>query len=205
MRIGRLGGERRALAEALVLAFLAVLVFSAPTWANQDCKWFGTRPFCDGKCGAGYVYTGLRQSCTTGSRRFCCSATYVHPGKNCKWAGNEFSMLYVCDDTNPPKPPPPPSIFTAIAIDGKGRWGASIMKDGNFTAPADAMKRCGSGCKVVMQGPGRCVAFAQSKGKEYWVGFAHGDNRDEVQRIALKGCTDRAPKGTCKLEHVNCF
>jgi hypothetical protein len=100
-------------------------------------------------------------------------------------------------------PPPPGGFFAAVAMDGKGHWGASIQKDD--TAPADALHRCGSGCKVVMQGPGRCVAVAQSKSGGYWIGYAHGDNKDEVQRIALKGCTDRAPPGSCRVEHVNCL
>ena len=115
-------------------------------------------------------------------------------------------MLYVCDDTKPQKKPKVQQTWAAIAVDGKGRWGASIITDdGPFLAADDAKRRCGSGCKVVMQGPGRCVAFAQSKSGGYWLGHSHGDNRDVVRNIALNGCAKGAPVGTCRVEHVNCL
>lgn len=71
---------------------------SAPASAQNGCGWYGSRPFCDGQCPAGLVYTGQREACTTGSRRFCCPARYVTPGVNCKWVGHPGNMLWVCDD-----------------------------------------------------------------------------------------------------------
>jgi Domain of unknown function (DUF4189) len=192
----------------IILGYMSAVVFAMPIWAQQGCAWFGSRPFCDGQCPAGFVYTGQRESCTTGSRRFCCPAQMerVPPGsKNCKWVGNPGSMLFVCDD-------PEFVAWAAVAVDGKGRWGASIIppsvngptKTADL-ARADALRRCGAGCKVVMAGKGRCVAVAQSQSGGYWVGYASGNDRATVQDIATRGCTDRAPPGSCRLEHVNCL
>jgi Domain of unknown function (DUF4189) len=190
------------------LAFVSVGTFSTPTWAQQGCEWFGTRPFCDGQCPSTHVYTGQRESCTTGSRRFCCPASYerVREGSvNCKWVGKPGSMLYVCDD-------PEFVPWAAVAIDGKGGWGASIKPPSVIgptrtadDARADARRRCGANCKVVMAGKGRCVAVAQSKSGGYWVGYAHGTTKSFVQDGAMKSCNDLAPPGSCRLEHVNCL
>lgn len=192
----------------MVLACAAAAVFSMPTRAQPGCAWFGTKPFCDGQCPSDQVYTGQRESCTTGSRRFCCPARYQSVpkgGVNCKWAGSPGSMLYVCDD-------PEAVPWAAVAIDGKGGWGASIIapsmngpRSMADSARADAVRRCGANCKVVMSGKGRCVAVAQSKSGGYWIGYAYGDNRAVVQGIATRGCADRAPPGSCRLEHVNCL
>ena len=95
--------------------------------------------------------------------------------------------------------------WAAVAMDGRGRWGASIQSAGRAAAEQDALRRCGAGCRIIMHGAGRCVGVAQSLSGGYWIGYAHGDDRAAVQRIALKGCTDRAPRGTCRLEHVNCL
>ena len=182
--------------------------FAAPLWAQQGCAWYGSRPFCDGQCPAGTVYTGQRESCTTGSRRYCCPAQLQRAPKgatNCKWVGKPGTMLYVCDD-------PEAVAWAAVAVDGKGRWGASIMPPVPATpsktanqARADALRRCGAGCKVVMAAKGRCVAVVQSLSGGYWVGYAAGDTTAIVKDIATRGCTDRAPQGSCRLEHVNCL
>jgi len=109
-----------------------------------------------------------------------------------------------------PKPKGPPinipGTFAAVAVDGTGRWGASIHSGGSVVAERDEIRRCGGRAgRVVMLGAGRCVAFAQSRSGGYWIGFAHGNNRAAVQGIAMRGCTDRAPPGSCRLEHVNCL
>jgi hypothetical protein len=186
-----------------MVACACLVGFSELTWAQQGCAWFGSRPFCDGQCPSGFVYTGQRESCTTGSRRYCCPAKYVTPGINCKWVGRPGSMLYVCDD---PRAVP----WAAVAFDGKGRWGASIIPysiQGKTSdkAEADALRRCGSDCTIAMRGEGRCVAVAQSMSGGYWIGYAHGNDRAVVQGVALRGCTDRAPAGSCRLEHINCL
>jgi hypothetical protein len=61
---------RGFLLTALATAIL-VGVSPAPSFA-EECRWFGTRPFCDGQCPSGWRYTGHREACTTGSRRLCC-------------------------------------------------------------------------------------------------------------------------------------
>src|ERR1043166_326298 len=188
----------------LILIYVSAVSFSAPTLAQEGCAWFCTRPFCDGQCPAGFVYTGQRQSCTTGSRRFCCPARLVTPGVNCHWVGRPGSMLWVCDAPPPPPRPAPAPPWVAVAINDAGGWGASIQSGGSTLAVPDALKRCGNGCRIVTQGPGRCVAVATSRTGGVWFGYAHGDDRSVVQQIAIKGCTDRAPGG-CRLVHVNCL
>lgn len=66
----RIACTRDFLLTALATAIL-VGVSPAPSLA-EECRWFGTRPFCDGQCPSGWRYTGRREACTTGSRRFCC-------------------------------------------------------------------------------------------------------------------------------------
>jgi hypothetical protein len=190
------------------LALLLAVLAPAPAEAQNGCGWYGTRPFCDGQCPSGMVYTGRRESCTTGSRRYCCPATMQRGTenlRNCQWAGSPPNMLYVCDD-------PRGGPYAAIAIDKKGRWGASIKPPsrqgpGNTDQEArrDALRRCGPGCQVVMSGQGKCVAFAHSNSGGYWIGLARGGDRPSVERIALDGCTKGAPPGTCRLQHANCL
>jgi hypothetical protein len=114
-------------------------------------------------------------------------------------------MLYACDD-------PLVGPYAAVAIDRKGHWGASLMPPSSLgpdktliDVKADALRRCGGGCQVVMTGQGKCVALAQSTSNGYWVGYAHGSDRAAVERVAMSGCTKGAPAGTCRMEHVNCL
>lgn len=96
--------RRRSLAQAAaalritLLVCIAAATFAAPASAQKGCAWYGTPPFCDGQCPGGMVYTGQREACTTGSRRYCCPSHYVTPGVNCNWVGKPGRMLYVCDD-----------------------------------------------------------------------------------------------------------
>ena len=187
-----------------ILAYMSAVGFSAPSWAQDGCSWFGTRPFCDGQCPSGFAYTGRRESCTTGSRRYCCPARFMTPGKNCQWVGNPGSILWVCDAPPPKPPPPPPPPWVAVAISDAGSWGASIQSEGSTVAVPDALHRCGNGCRIAAQGPGRCVAVAESKTGGVVFGYAFGDDVNAVRGIAMKGCTDRASKG-CQLVHSNCL
>jgi Domain of unknown function (DUF4189) len=93
----------------------------------------------------------------------------------------------------------------AVAIHTSGRWGAALNVAPSKAVAADALKRCGGGCSIAALGPGRCVAVAFSRASGIWFGYAHGDDRTRVEAIAMKGCTDRAPQGTCRMEHVNCI
>jgi Domain of unknown function (DUF4189) len=94
--------------------------------------------------------------------------------------------------------------YAAVAIGERGAWGASLGLSTANAANADAVRRCGGNCRVVMTGPGRCVAVAVSSRGGIWYGYAYGNDRQTVQRIAMKGCTDRAPGGSCAIKHVNC-
>lgn len=83
---------------ALVTAMSAfVWISTSPGWSQDGCQWFGSRPFCDGNCPAGFVYTGHRESCTTGSRRYCCPTHLAPSGVNCKWVGDPGSLFWACD------------------------------------------------------------------------------------------------------------
>jgi hypothetical protein len=199
----------RSMTGVIVAVFIVFAgVFVTKASAQEGCAWYGSRPLCDGQCPAGSVYTGQRQACFTGSRRFCCPSRYVRNAEglsNCKWTGSPGSMLYVCDD-------PEWGPYAAVAIDSKGRWGASIMPpslDGPLAtknrARADALKRCGSGCSVVVSGKGQCVAVSESKTGGYWIGYAYGATRQFVTSAASRGCADRAPNGTCRVTHANCL
>ena len=95
--------------------------------------------------------------------------------------------------------------YAAVAVDGRGAWGASLGQSTPDAAGADAVSRCGGNCRVVMTGRGRCVAFADSSNGGYWYGHAYGDNAGTVQSIAMEGCSAGAPVGTCRIKHVNCI
>ena len=95
--------------------------------------------------------------------------------------------------------------YAAVAVDGRGAWGASLGLSTSRAAGADAVRRCGGSCRVAMTGRGRCVAFADSSSGGYWYGHAYGDNSQAVRRIAMQGCSAGAPQGTCRIKHVNCI
>ena len=95
--------------------------------------------------------------------------------------------------------------YAAAAVDGRGAWGASLGRSTRNEAGADAVRRCGGNCRVVMVGPGRCVAFADSSSGGYWYGHAYGNDNEAVRRIAMQGCSAGAPRGTCHVKHVNCI
>ncbi len=95
--------------------------------------------------------------------------------------------------------------YAAVAVDGRGVWGASLGLSTPRAAGTDAVRRCGGNCRVVMTGHGRCVAFAASASGGYWYGHAYGENGEVVRRIAMQGCSAGAPGGTCRIQHVNCI
>lgn len=76
----------------LVLSMALLIATNSPSAAIQECRWFGTKPFCDGKCPSGWSYTGRREGCTTGSRRYCCREVARPPisgpvPQTCRWFG----------------------------------------------------------------------------------------------------------------------
>ena len=95
--------------------------------------------------------------------------------------------------------------YAAVAVDGHGLWGASLGLSTPQAAGHDAVSRCGEKCRVVMTGRGRCVAFADSSSGGYWYGHAYGDDAEAVRRTAMQGCSAGAPRGTCRVKHVNCI
>src|SRR5262245_18521817 len=95
--------------------------------------------------------------------------------------------------------------YAAVAVDGRGAWGASLGQSTPRAAGADAISRCGDNCRVVMTGRGRCVAFVDSSSGGYWYGPASGNTAAAVRSIAMEGCSAGAPAGTCRIKHVNCI
>jgi hypothetical protein len=104
----------------------------------------------------------------------------------------------------PFKVAPSSSGYAAVAVNGRGAWGASLGLSTARAAGADAVSRCGGNCRVAMTGRGRCVAFADSSSGGYWYGHAYGNNTGAVRSIAMQGCSAGAPSGTCRIKHVNC-
>jgi Domain of unknown function (DUF4189) len=94
--------------------------------------------------------------------------------------------------------------YASVAVNGRGAWGASLGLSTPDAAGADAVSRCGGGCRAVMTGRGRCVAFADSSSGGYWYGHAYGNDSESVRRTAMQGCSAGAPRGSCSIKHVNC-
>jgi Domain of unknown function (DUF4189) len=116
-----------------------------------------------------------------------------------------FRIQFYTSRTEVADAPPPVKPWAAVAISDAGRWGISIMSEGPDIAVSDALKQCGSGCRIVAQGPGRCVAVALSKAGSVKFGYSYGADRNEVESFAMRGCTARAPEETCRLKHVKCL
>lgn len=82
------------IASAITLLFVAMALTGGDALAARECRWFGTKPFCDGKCPTGWTYTGNREPCTTGSRRECCREVARAPlpsprPQECRWFGTK--------------------------------------------------------------------------------------------------------------------
>ena len=80
--------------RSILVAMALLLSTSLPSTAIQECKWFGTKPFCNGNCPGGWNYTGKREGCTTGSRRYCCREVAAAPipgptPQTCRWFGTK--------------------------------------------------------------------------------------------------------------------
>ena len=167
----------------LVTGMLAIMGLQAEPAAARDCYWDGTPPICRGRCTGGYERVEVSiEWCVNGYRVRCCEPLGSQSSHQTK------------------------ARYAAVAIDGRGAWGASLGFTTSQAASADAVRRCGGGaCRAVMTGRGRCVGFADSSSGGYWYGNAYGDNAAVVRRIALQGCSGSAPAGTCRVRHVNCI
>jgi hypothetical protein len=61
-------------------------VVQKPNW-NESCSWFGTAPYCKGRCPRGYYSKGPvskrgdGEPCWTGYKVYCCHNTITGPGR----------------------------------------------------------------------------------------------------------------------------
>lgn len=121
----------------ILVGIALLLTGQTSSEAVQECRWFGTKPFCDGQCPSGWKYSGERRGCTSGSQRKCCReiAKAPLPGpvpQTCRWFGTPpfcngqcpsgwtysgkrqscttGSKRYCCYHGTVPPPPPPPKV-----------------------------------------------------------------------------------------------
>jgi hypothetical protein len=95
--------------------------------------------------------------------------------------------------------------YVVYATNSRGNMGYAIGFGSESEARAAAMNGCGqSNCQIVMVADAECGAFTESTQGGYWLGFAYGDNLNEVRRIAMEGCAQGAPVGTCVFRHSGC-
>jgi hypothetical protein len=109
----------------------------------------------------------------------------------------------------PPAPGPkgagPGGNWSAIAIDGRGRWGYANHFETQQLAQQRAIAACGgAGCRVVLRSGNRCISYAESRSGGYWYGIADGPDQAQVQQAAVRFCQQRAPAGSCRSAGVWC-
>ncbi len=95
----------------------------------------------------------------------------------------------------------------AVASDSKGKFGYGVVLANEAQARFNALKMCGSGCKVELANDkGRCAAFAEHRAANgaYWYGMGLSNSSDGARNGAIGGCQRGAPKGTCKITKSHC-
>lgn len=95
----------------------------------------------------------------------------------------------------------------AVASDGKGKFGYGVVLASEAQARSNALKMCGSGCRVELANKtGRCAAFAEHRAANggYWYGLGLSNSADGARNGAIGGCQKGAPKGTCKITKSHC-
>jgi hypothetical protein len=105
------------------------------------------------------------------------------------------------------QPTPNAGRWSAIAADGKGRWGVALHEQNEQKAKSVAIKECrergGLRCGA-FAGPVSCYAYFESKTGGYWYGLALHSSRTTAEQVARQGCSKGAPAGTCKLVKSDC-
>jgi hypothetical protein len=116
------------------------------------------------------------------------------------WSGR------VCATTALRQPEPNAGRWSALAADGKGRWGFAVNQPTERQAKRLAFQGCGAPlkCRLAVAGPVGCYAYFESKAGGYWYGLALHSSRATAEQVARQGCSKGAPAGTCKLVKSNC-
>lgn len=94
--------------------------------------------------------------------------------------------------------------WVAVATDGRRNFGYAVGMATSEAAEMTALGECGPGCRLVLMGVARCVAYARSgPGNAY--GAGSGATRDEASDIAWNDCNRRVPADSCSIRVAQCF
>lgn len=94
--------------------------------------------------------------------------------------------------------------WVAVATDGGRNFGYAVGTATREAAEATALGECGVGCRMVLLGTARCVAYARS-GPGNAFGAGSGATRDEASDIAWNECNRRVPADSCSIRAAQCF
>lgn len=94
--------------------------------------------------------------------------------------------------------------WVAVATDGRSNFGYAVGMATSEAAEITALGECGPGCRLVLMGAARCVAYARSgPGNAY--GAGSGATRDEASDKAWNECNQRVPADSCSIRVAQCF
>lgn len=94
--------------------------------------------------------------------------------------------------------------WVAVATDGRSNFGYAVGMATGEAAEITALGECGPGCRLILMGAARCVAYARSgPGNAY--GAGSGATRDEASDKAWNECNQRVPADSCSIRVAQCF
>lgn len=94
--------------------------------------------------------------------------------------------------------------WVAVATDGGRNFGYAVGMATSEAAEITALGECGTGCRLVLMGVARCVAYARS-GPGNAFGAGSGATRDEASDKAWNECNQRVPADSCSIRVAQCF
>lgn len=94
--------------------------------------------------------------------------------------------------------------WVAVATDGGSNFGYAVGMATSEAAEMTALGECGQGCRLVLMGAARCVAYARS-GPGNAFGAGSGATRDEASDKAWNECNQRVPADSCSIRAAQCF
>lgn len=94
--------------------------------------------------------------------------------------------------------------WVAVATDGRSNFGYAVGMGTSEAAEMTALGECGTGCRLVLMGVARCVAYARS-GPGNAFGAGSGATRDEASNKAWNECNQRVPADSCSIRAAQCF
>ena len=93
--------------------------------------------------------------------------------------------------------------WIAIAVDGKGRYGFGRSVD-RFDAASNALRKCGSGCKVLERTTKKCIAYAAAANGDYAYGYSAWDDKGRAFDAAASKCRQNVDNPLCKVVETYC-